>query len=430
MSITEDLKYDAPPIFLEKEDTEKFMVWAFKTGTSDITIQSGERIMLDYQGRKYFPTERVLNNEEVQNILQHMSNRPDAISTINQMKPLDFAYAASPTREVVYRFRVNATACDDNGNNGIQITCRTIAPIPPKLESMNVEDVIMKNMTPKQGLVMVTGATGSGKSTLLAGIIRYMLEDPDGNRKILTYEDPIEYVYKLVKKPSSTIAQTEIHRHLLSFQLGAITTMRRKPEVILMGEMRDAETVQETLNISVSGHAVLTTLHANGFVDTIRRMVGMFPDGEKSSKMIDIISALRLTIGQQLLPKVGGGRIPIREIVAFNDTIVEQLLDPKVGIDRLIMTSKDVLREHGQSFTQDALKKFNQGLISRDTFIKVARAAQASEEEAIRMTERRGRHVDVEAENVPSEESQKKQKEDTLENLFADIKNSGENINE
>jgi defect in organelle trafficking protein DotB len=427
------LRYVTPPVFTKKEDTEKFMAWAYNTGTSDITLQSGERTMLEIHGKKIFPLDRILNNEEVKTILEHMANRPDAVSKLNQKEALNFAYAASPTRDQIYRFRINATGCDDDGNDGVSITCRTIPPIPPKLETLNVEPLIFNNMSPKLGLVLITGATGSGKTTLIASMIRFMLEDPEGHRKFLTYEDPIEFTYKLVRKPTSTIAQSEIHRHLASFKMGAIETMRRKPDVILMGEMRDSETVQETLNISLSGHTVMTTLHSNGFVDTVRRMVGMFPDGQQNSKMVDIISALRLTVGQQLLPKIGGGRIPIREIVAFDNRIVEKLLDPSVGLERLVMTSKEVLRDYGQSFTQDALKKYNQGLITKETFIKVARAAQASEEEALKMVEKKislnhgQKNVSQESE-TPSKEFTNKEDmiNNFLETLHKDVGNSNE----
>ncbi len=377
------LDYDFPSFFSSKDDIEKFMVWSFYCGASDITLQSGERVLLKLHGKNIFPSNRILVNEEVEAIIVALTRRPDSISTLMQMKALDFTYVASPNKNTVYRFRCHVVAGDDGGHTGFQITCRTIPPLPPKLETLSVEESIIKSLNITNGLILVTGPTGSGKSTLCAGMIRYMLEDPEGHRKFITFEDPIEYVYYDVKKPTSTIFQTEIHSHLLSFHLGSVGAVRRNPEVIFFGELRDSDVTKEAISLSMSGHLIMSTLHASGFVETVSRTVSFFADNNMASKTFEIINSLRITIGQQLLPKIGGGRVAIREIVIFNDDIRKELLQANNGLERLIMTAKDVLIKHGQSFTQDALRKYKEGQISKETFLSVAKTAQMADEEAI-----------------------------------------------
>src|SRR5690606_21251842 len=148
------------------------------------------------------------------------------------------------------------------------------------MKDLNIEDDIIRNWAPRQGMVVVTGPTGSGKTTLLAAGNRMILERPHGCGKMLTYEAPIEYVYDVVKSPRSLVAQTEIPRNLPDFAKGVRNALRRKPQVILVGEARDKETISEASEAAQTGHAVYTTTHTTGVAATVQRMVTTFDPAE------------------------------------------------------------------------------------------------------------------------------------------------------
>lgn len=372
-----DLQYPGEPPWFSQRHVEEFMTWATKTGASDITIQTNEQIILEIYGKNFRVTNRKLTHQEVQEIVVGMYKNEGAKAILSGNADMDFPYQIRPTRNEVFRFRVNATPIYTDGQRGIQITARTIPDKPVDIDSLGLEQEILDNMAPKQGMVLVTGATGSGKSTLLASIIRHLLEQPDGHRKILTYESPIEYVYDSVSKPTSSIAQTEVPGHLPSFSAGTRNSLRRKPAVILVGEARDAETIGEAVTASMTGHALYSTVHSNGFTDTIRRMVNVFPEGERNGRAVDIVSALKMVVSQRLVPSTDGKRVAVREFLVFNDDVVDLILG--TGIDNLTAACREALRRHGRSFAQHARELFAQGRISERTLKELEWGARAED---------------------------------------------------
>lgn len=380
-----DLHYGNEPPWFGQRHVEDFFSWAAKTGASDITIQTNERIVLEIYGKNYRVTARKLTNQEVQEIVVGMYKGEGAKAILSGNSDMDFPYQIRPSRDEVFRFRVNATPIYTDGSRGIQITARTIPDRPPELSTLGLEDEIYQNIAPKQGMIVVTGGTGSGKSTLLASIIRHLLEQPEGHRKFLTYESPIEYVYDAVDKPTSTIAQTEVPGHLPSFSAGTRNSLRRKPAVILVGEARDAETIGEAVTASMTGHLLYSTVHSNGFADTIRRMVNVFPETEKNGRAVDIVTSLRMVISQRLVPSTDGKRVALREYVVFNDDVVDLILG--AGLDNLTTACREVLRKFGRSFAQDAREKFAQGRITERTLKEVEWGSRAEDADARRELE-------------------------------------------
>lgn len=364
-----DLKWPDEPQYFQKRHLEELFAWATEQGASDITIQSNESIVLEIYGKKIRITNRKLTIPEVQDLVEGLYKDPSIKAKLSGSDDSDFSYQVKPNRFEVYRYRVNAVPIQVDGQRGIEITARTIPTIPEPLSALNIEPELIDALFPKMGMVVITGGTGSGKTTLLSSVIRDMLEQPDGNRKILTYEAPIEFVYDKVNKPTSIIAQTEVPTGLPSFARGTRNALRRKPDVILVGEARDAETIGEAITASMTGHALYTTVHSNGFADTIRRMVNVFPDGEKNSRATDIVSNLKLVISQQLVPATNKKRIALREYVIFNSEIVDIILN--AGVENLTRSCRRVLKEFGRSFAQDAREKFQQGLISAKTLKKI-----------------------------------------------------------
>lgn len=361
-------------------DIDNLLVWATKTGASDITIKTGDQVFLEIHGRKCRVTRRRLTHSEVLDFVTHMFGAESPKAKLAGTEDVDFAYELKPDRTSRFRFRVNATPISVDGGQGVEITARTISSLPPSLESLRLESQIIASMSPRQGMVIVAGGTGSGKSTLLASIIRKLAEDPEGHRKILTYESPIEYVYDEVERPTTSIAQSEIGKHLKTFADGTRNALRRKPDIILLGEARDAETIGEAVTASMTGHCLYTTVHANGFPDTIRRMVNVFPEGEKNARAVDIISSLRLVIAQRLVPSTDGRRVALREFVVMTDAIVDEILEG--GVNLITATCRRVLREHGRSFIQDAQEKLEEGRINQRVYTEVARHARAEDRDA------------------------------------------------
>ncbi len=358
--------YPNEPSRFTARDLDPFLLYCVSQNASDITIQTDECVFCEIYGKLVRVTKRRMTASEVVEIVTTLYMSESAVPQLNGGKDLDFPYEIRPDRNRRLRFRVNATAVSVQGNTGVQLTLRTIPGIPPDIKNLNIEPEILKNFAPKQGLVLVTGATGSGKSTLLSGCLRWMCEDPNSNRKILTYEHPIEFVYDEVEKPSTIISQTEIGRHLPSFAAGVRNALRRKPMVILVGEARDAETIGECVTASMTGHLTYSTVHSNGVADTIRRMVNVFPEGEKHARAIDIVTSLKMIVSQMLIPSTDGKRVALREYLIFTDEIVDKLLN--AGIDNMTIEARNVVKVYGQTFLADATKKFKEGRIDAHNF--------------------------------------------------------------
>lgn len=359
--MTTDILFPQEPIRLSVDSLNEILIHAVKLGASDITFQTNEVIVAEIFGLLKKVTRRRLSNTEVGEVINAMYG-PNGTAQLMSGKDVDTHYEIRPNRTDRYRFRINGTACQVEGHDAIQITARTIPGDPPTLDSMNLPQPILDALAPEQGVVYVTGATGSGKSTLLAAIIRNIAEDPESNRKILTYEAPIEFVYDSVEKTSAIVSQSEIPRHLPSFAAGVRNALRRKPRLILVGEARDPETISAVMEAAMTGHPVYTTLHSNGVAETMRRLVTTFPSDERQGRTIDIIETIRLVISQRLVPTVDNKRVALREYLVFDEKIRDFLLD----VDPVNITAavRKLVREQGHTMQADAKEKFDAGVIT------------------------------------------------------------------
>jgi len=366
---------DEGPRIAEAE-IDRMMVWASDLPASDITFQTNEPVWCEIHGRLYKVTRRALTAAEVQDILNRLYGANGA-AQIASGKDIDMAHEIRPDRLKRYRFRVNATGILVDGQDGIQITARTMPEDPPRMSDLGIESQIAENIAPRQGLVLVTGPTGSGKSTLLASIIRELAEDVDGNRKILTYEAPIEFVYDRVIGPSSVISQTEIPRHLPSFAAGVRNALRRKPAVILVGESRDPETMGASAEASLTGHLVFSTVHANGVAETVRRMISIFPAAERQARAIDLMESMRMIITQALLPAPDGGRVALREFLVMDDEVRDHLLSHELS-DWPAETRR-LIRERGQTMVAAAEKAYDDGRLD-DRMLRLINARSKAQD--------------------------------------------------
>lgn len=361
------------PIRLSIENLNEIMIHCVKLGASDVTLQTGEPIIAEIYGKLRKVTRRRLANTEVGDVINAIYG-PNATTIMSSGKDIDTHYEIRPNRSDRYRFRINGTACQVEGHDGIQITARTIPTDPPKLESMSLPKNIVDAIAPEQGVVYVTGATGSGKSTLLAAIIRSITEDVESHRKVLTYEAPIEFVYDNVEKASAVVSQSEIPRHLPSFAAGVRNALRRKPRLILVGEARDPETIAAVMEAAMTGHPVYTTLHSNSVAETMRRLVITFPPEERQGRTIDIIETVRLVISQRLVPTVDGKRVALREFLIFDEKVRDILLE--TDILNITNVVRKLVREHGMTMEADAKEKFKAGIISERQYFLIAEQAK------------------------------------------------------
>lgn len=383
-----DAKDTTGPLMFPKEpvrafqaqDLDDLLIWATEVKASDITIQTREQVFIEVSNRMIRATKREWSHEETMNALAYMFGNESVKGTIARGEDKDFAYDLSVDRNTRYRFRVNAVGIMSKGAPGVQITLRTIPSIPPSLDDLGIEKDLKAALAPRNGMVVITGATGSGKSTLLAAQIRKLCEDPMGNRKIVTFESPIEFVYDAVDRPSTSLAQTQVPANLPSFTSGTRNALRRKPHVILVGEARDRESVQEAIVAAQTGHLLYTTVHSDNFSQTIPRMLSVFPEGERNARTVELVNALRVVVSQVLVAGINGGRVGLREYVIMTPEIADEILSQP--FDKLPLVCREILRKHGQSFLQAAQRAYDAGQIDQQVLRSFMAADQAAELDA------------------------------------------------
>ena len=259
------------------------------------------------------------------------------------------------------RFRVNAF----NHNRGAGAVFRTIPSKILSLEDLKAPKIFEEISDTPRGIVLVTGPTGSGKSTTLAGMINYVNENHYGH--VLTIEDPIEFVHESKK---CLINQREVHRDTLGFSEALRSALREDPDVILVGEMRDLETIRLALSAAETGHLVFGTLHTSSAAKTIDRIVDVFPAAEKEMVRSMLSESLRAVISQTLMKKIGGGRVAAHEIMLGTPAVRNLIRENKIAqMYSAIQTGQSIGM---QTLDQNLQELLNKGLISKDEAIKKA----------------------------------------------------------
>jgi len=255
----------------------------------------------------------------------------------------------------VARFRVNAF----NQNRGAGAVFRTIPSKVLSMEDLGMGEIFKKISDVPRGLVLVTGPTGSGKSTTLAAMLDYI--NSNKYHHILTVEDPIEFVHESKK---CLINQREVHRDTLGFSEALRSALREDPDIILVGEMRDLETIRLALTAAETGHLVFGTLHTTSAAKTIDRVVDVFPAEEKSMVRSMLSESLQWVISQTLLKKIGGGRVAAHEIMIGTPAIRNLIREDKVAqMYSAIQTGGSLGMQTLDSCLKGLVAK---GLVSRD----------------------------------------------------------------
>jgi twitching motility protein PilT len=259
------------------------------------------------------------------------------------------------------RFRVNAF----NQNRGPAAVFRTIPSIIKTLDELGCPDIFRDISDTPRGLVLVTGPTGSGKSTTLAAMVDYI----NAHKKdhILTIEDPIEFVHE---NKECLINQREVHRDTLSFEAALRSALREDPDVILVGEMRDLETIRLAMTAAETGHLVFGTLHTTSAPKTIDRIIDVFPAAEKSMVRSMLSESLRAVISQTLIKRVGGGRVAAHEIMIGVPAIRNLIREDKIA---QMYSAIQTGMQHGMQTMDQCLQNLvNRGMITKQDAMEKA----------------------------------------------------------
>ncbi|HAK87805.1 MAG: type IV pili twitching motility protein PilT [Nitrospirae bacterium GWB2_47_37] len=273
---------------------------------------------------------------------------------------VDFSYSIPG----IGRFRCNAF--QQRGTAGLVF--RIIPFGIPKIDELFMPDVIKKIASEERGIILVTGTTGSGKSTTLAAIIDYINSGRSVN--IMTIEDPIEYIHK---DAAGIVSQRQIGEDTESFGKALRAALRQDPDVILVGEMRDLETIEIALTAAETGHLVLSTLHTLDAAETVNRIISVFPSNQQNQIRIQLATVLKGVISQRLVPKADGkGRVPAVEVLIATATVRSSILDPEKtsAIRDVIAQGKNLYGM--QTFDQSLFDLLQAGLITYDEAVRQA----------------------------------------------------------
>lgn len=320
-------------------------------GLSDILIKTDRPVVARVDGKLFHITNRPLVQYEVVDILCVLYGTANAEIEVRK-KPLDNAYAFRLDRSTTLRYRWNATAIEKNNSVGISITLRELPPTPPKLNVEEFRDGLLEALFPEKGLCLVCGATGSGKSTLLAGLVRHIMEKPDANCHILEYAAPIEFVYDELQETavSCEVDQSQVPDHVPTFAEGIRNSLRRDPDIIIIGESRDAETIKAMILGSQTGHLVYSTVHSTTVQTTFLRLINSLPSDEAGTVIGSLIDMIQVVLCQSLVPRLGGGRIPIREWLIVNDDMRRIMLAAaNRNVMELPTVVGDLVERHGMT---------------------------------------------------------------------------------
>ena len=298
-------------------DIAQLLAFAVKNNASDLHLSAGEAPIIRVDGDVKRVNMPSLSHKEVHSMVYDIMNDKQR-KDFEEFLETDFSFEIPE----LARFRVNAF----NQNRGAAAVFRTIPSKILTLDELSCPGIFKEISSNPRGIVLVTGPTGSGKSTTLAAMVDYINDNK--NDHIITIEDPIEFVHQSKK---CLINQREVHRDTLGFSEALRSALREDPDVVLVGELRDLETIRLALTAAETGHLVFGTLHTSSAAKTIDRVVDVFPAAEKDMVRAMLSESLKAVISQTLLQKIGGGRIAAHEIMIGSPAIRNLIREGKVA---------------------------------------------------------------------------------------------------
>jgi twitching motility protein PilT len=344
----------------KREYVEQALHYLVEKGGSDLHLTVGAPPLVRLHGALLpIPGTPELTADDTAEVLESFLTDPDKREEFAADNEVDFSFELTD----VARFRVNAYRQRGSVSmvlRAIPFTIRTIA-------ELDIPPVIQKLAEEERGLILVTGATGSGKSTTLASMIDHI--NANKAKHIVTIEDPIEFLYSNKK---SIVSQREVGVDTASFARALRRVLRQDPDVILIGEIRDQETMEAALGAAETGHLVLSTLHTLDAAETISRIISLFPPHMQQQARFMLAGTLRGVVAQRLVPSADGtSRIPIVETLVSTGRVRDLILEPNrpEDLSRIIQEGE----YYGmQTFDQSLIQRMREGLISMDEAMRVA----------------------------------------------------------
>ncbi len=325
---------------------------ATEAGASDVHVAAGSPLLFRINGELIAQTKTNITPAESESFVKAVLEEVD-FKRLKEFKEVDVSYALPDGT----RMRVNCHY--ERGNLGL--VARVIPDTIPTLEELALETIIPSFAQHGEGLILFTGPTGTGKSTSLASMMQYI--NNTEARSMVTLEDPIEFLFPQGK---GLIRQRQFGQDFLSFAEALKRVLRQDPDIVMVGEMRDPETIAAALTLAETGHLILATLHTPNAVQTVDRIIDVFPPYQQPQIRSQLSMSLKAIVAQRLLPKEGGGRIAQREILVTTPAAGNIIRDNRT------QELKSVLQTGAElgmvSFEKDAKRLLKEGLISKETF--------------------------------------------------------------
>ncbi len=329
---------------------DKILIESYELCASDIHLVVGSKPIFRIDGELISREEYItITRESILDLIKSFLQE-EYFNRFLKNKELDISYDIKN----ISRFRVNLYFERDNPC----FVARIISKKIPKMEELKLPSVVSDLVSSFRGLVLVTGPTGSGKSTTLASMVDFINENQAKN--IITIEDPIEFVYESKK---SLITQRQFDIDTFSYNEALKHVLRQDPNVIMVGEMRDLETIASTITLAESGHLVFSTLHTFNACQTIDRIIDVFPVSAQAQIRTQLSMTLSLVVSQRLIPKIGGGRVAVREIMINTPAIANLIREGKTSqINNIIQTSS---AEGMFTMKQNVEQLINMGVVDK-----------------------------------------------------------------
>lgn len=344
-------------------DLQELIGRAAAQNASDIHLTVGLPPVFRVDGALVNDGETALTEEDVRSAAKQLTTEAQ-LKELETVGEIDFA--------VTFR-ETNRMRCNIYRQQGCTAMALRLLPITvPTVNDLLIPPVIVEQARKPRGLVLITGPTGSGKSSTLAALLDYI--NRTERRHIITLENPIEYVHE---RKLCVINQREVGADTGSFAAGLRAALRQDPDVILVGEMRDLETISTAITAAETGHLVFGTLHTKGAANTIDRIIDVFPANQQAQVRIQLADVIECAIGQTLLPKIGGGRRAVFEIMVATSAVRSLIRQNKTF---QIISSMQTGKKQGMQLLDDALIKLvRSGQVAAD-----AAAAAANDPDAVR----------------------------------------------
>ncbi len=329
---------------------EQIIKAAVERGASDLHIKAGDVFRARINGRLIPLTKQALTPEQTRSIALQLLPNDEARAKLDTVQDYDCSWGAPG----IGRFRVSIL----RQRSSFMIVMRVIPFDVPSFEKLAVPPVLTRIAEAERGMVLVTGVTGSGKSTTMAALINHINQHQ--NKHVLTLENPIEFLHRDLQ---SSITQREIGVDTENFGAGLRAALRQDPDVILIGEMRDAETIDTAMKAAETGHLLVSTLHTPDAQSTVMRIIAMFPAEEQEIVRVRLAESLHAVISQRLLPRADGkGRVAALEVMLVTETVRELMLDP----DR-IASIRDFIAEGKEQYGMQTFDQHLEELVRAGT---------------------------------------------------------------